>query len=856
MSNYNFGITERKWQQIWEKNNNFKTGEVSKSKKYYVLEMFMYPSGKIHMGHVRNYTLGDVIARYKMLQGFSVLHPMGFDAFGLPAENAAFERKIHPKDWTYQNMGYMKQQLKSFGFSYDWDKEVITCAPEYYKHQQKLFIEMYKKGLIYRKESVVNWDPVDNCVLSNEQVIDGKGWRSGAEVQKKSLKQWFLAITKYQDELLDELEKLDRWPEKVKMMQKNWIGKSYGANINFKCTDGSGEIKIFSTRPETIYGAVSVAVAHDHPIAIAAAKRDTKIAKFVEKCKRGGTSTAELETQRKEGIFTGVSVEHPFKKGETLPVYVANFVLGNYGTGAIFCTPAHDARDYDFAVAMNLPIIEVIDVSVVENPQNMPLHALDKDLGRMKNSGLLDGLSPKEAREKIIEIIEKEGFGTKEVCFKLRDWGVSRQRYWGCPIPMINCSNCGEVPVDLKDLPVELPYDVSFDKVGNPLEHHAEWKKCKCPKCGADAVRDTDTMDTFVDSSWYYARFVDPKNSENLFDKNLVDSWLPVDQYIGGIEHAILHLLYARFMFKILRDFGYHTYSEPFTNLLTQGMVCHPIYKNDKGEYVMPEDVTENKDGSLTDKDGNKVSVLKSQKMSKSKKNVVDPDQITSDYGVDTVRLFILSDVPPEKDLDWSEENLDGCYKFTNRIFRFVEDFVAEYKDVVEISDIDSIKGAERQLMIDLHKTIKNITYSYEKMMLNKVVAYLRDFMNTLYSAMHNSLDAGVIKYALRNFLIMLSPCMPHIADECSEMIGAIPASNNTGNFPCYDEKLIEDELIQLPIQINGKVRAVLAVKKDLTGDPLIDFILSNDTVKKYVMDKARIKKTIIVPGKIVNLIV
>lgn len=855
MSNYNFKITEKKWQKYWEDKQLFKTNISSHSKKYYVLEMFMYPSGKIHMGHVRNYTIGDVVARYKRLQGFNVLHPMGFDAFGLPAENAAFEHKIHPKDWTYKNMETMKTQLKAFGFSYDWSTEIATCSPDYYKHQQRLFIEMYNKGLVYKKDSVVNWDPVDNCVLSNEQVIDGKGWRSGAVVEKKHLQQWFFKITQYQEELLQDLDLLNGWPEKVKTMQSNWIGKSYGAVIKFKCIGKGDVIEVFSTRPETIFGAVCIAISTDHAVALVLSLENDAINKFIKKYSTGGTSNAVLETQEKDGIFTGLYVEHPFIKGKQLPVYIANFVLGNYGKGAIFCTPAHDKRDYEFAETMNLPVIDVISVPKDSNPQNMPLYELDSDLGTMINSDFLNGLNVKDARKLVIEKFEETNTGSRKIFYKLRDWGISRQRYWGCPIPIITCPKCGDVPVNVEDLPVELPYNVSFDVIGNPLSLAEDWYKCRCPKCGGEAKRDTDTMDTFVDSSWYYARFVDSKNVIDPFNKSCAEKWLPVNQYVGGIEHAVLHLLYARFFFKVLRDLGYHKCDEPFVNLLTQGMVCHPIYKNEKGDYIFPCDVQIDGNGDYLDKDGNKVIVLKSQKMSKSKKNVIDPDKIINDYGVDTVRVFILSDVPPEKDLDWSEENLDGCYKFVNRVYRLVEDF-RNFHDVSGVIDIKNLNPNEKRLLIVLHKAMKNIKYSYDNLLLNKVVAFIRELVNTIYEAVNSNVDANVIKYTLRNLLIMMSPIMPHLADECSEMLGYKAVTECNEQFPEYDNSLIDDNVIQLPVQVNGKMRALVNVKKGLSNDEIIDVILQSGLIEKYVNDKTMIKKAIIIPGKIVNLII
>ena len=666
MKRYNFRETEQKWQQKWSEAKTFQVFENNDLPKYYVLEMFPYPSGRIHMGHVRNYTLGDLLARYKKACGFNVMHPMGWDAFGLPAENAAFERNIHPAKWTDQNISTMREQLKAMGLSYDWDRELSTCDPEYYKHEQKMFLDFVKNNLAYRKESWVNWDPVENTVLANEQVIDGKGWRSGAPVEKRLLSQWFLKITEYSDDLLKSIETLERWPDKVKLMQHNWIGRSEGATIFFNINGHDDRLEVFTTRPDTIFGASFCAIAANHPIASSLGEADAKLQDFISECNKLSTSEADIETAEKRGYDTGLKVAHPFLDGCELPIYVANFVLMDYGTGAIFGCPAHDQRDLDFALTYNLPVLPVV-LPKNESADEFQINKVAyTGPGCIINSGFLDGLEIEEAKKAVIDALEAKGAGNKKTTYRLRDWGVSRQRYWGCPIPIIHCEDCGIVPVPDEDLPVLLPENVDFEKVGNPLENHPSWKFTKCPSCERDALRETDTFDTFFESSWYFNRFCDAKG-EVAFDQKSAQYWLPVDQYIGGVEHAVLHLLYSRFFTRALRKCGYLNIDEPFDGLMTQGMVCHETYKDSTG-WLFPNQVTKNEAGEFVNSETNENVVLgRVEKMSKSKRNVVDPEAIIESYGADTARLFMLSDSPPERDLEWTEAGVDGAWRYLNK---------------------------------------------------------------------------------------------------------------------------------------------------------------------------------------------
>lgn len=847
---YNFSVIEPKWQHFWMKNKSFRSVFDSKKPKCYVLEMFMYPSGKVHIGHVRNYTIGDIIARFKRACGFSVLHPVGWDAFGLPAENAALQNKSHPKDWTYQNISAMKKQILSLGFSYDWDREFATCDEKYYAFQQKIFLDMYKKGFIYRKESAINWDPVDRCVLANEQVIDGRGWRSNAIVEKKMLSQWFIKITDFVEELLSGIDNLDGWPEKVRTMQSNWIGKSEGCTIKFKSNCGE-DFEIFTTRPETIFGATYLAISPDHKLSKKLSEENEKIKAFLEEIKTVETSQEFLDKQEKLGIDTGFTVEHPFLK-KKLPVFIANFVLMDYGTGAIFATPAHDERDHEFAEKYQLPIIEVISLDEDARPY-------DSD-GTMINSDFLNGMRVSEARAAVINKISDLQLGNREKFFKLRDWGVSRQRYWGCPIPMVHCEKCGIVPMNELDLPVLLPNDVSFEKPGNPLDHHKTWKNAICPQCGGIAVRETDTLDTFVDSSWYFLRFcTDDSKNPNLLTSKDIEQWMPVDQYIGGVEHAILHLLYARFFTKALAECGHTKIREPFKNLFTQGMVCNFTYKLENGDWVFPEQVQKNSNGDYEMiETGEKIIVGRSEKMSKSKKNVVDPDIIVKTYGADALRLFVVSDTPAEKDFPWSDEGLEGCWRFINRVWRlfvFLKSHGVNSDECAEKINIENLDVNVQKMYKDFHLAIKNVTDSFNDRSMNKAVAYIRELVNSIYACLDDvQNNKGVFSVVVRDLIKLLAPISPHICEEAWSMFGfdKIVADHN---WPNYEEKCLHVSTINLPIQVNGKLRGTIDVHTDDTEDIIFEKALTVSTVQNAINDKP-LKKKIFIKGKIVNFVV
>lgn len=852
---YNFSVVEKKWQQFWKENKTFKSSFDAKKPKCYVLEMFMYPSGKVHIGHVRNYTIGDIISRFKRANGFSVLHPVGWDAFGLPAENAALKNKRHPKEWTYQNIQTMKKQIEALGFSYDWEREFATCDEEYYAYQQKIFLEFYKKGLIYRKESEVNWDPVDQCVLANEQVIDGKGWRSGAVVEKKMLSQWFIKITAFAEELLSEIDNLDGWPEKVRTMQRNWIGKSEGCSIKFKSSIGE-DIIVFSTRPETIFGATFVALSPGHEISKKLAEKDEKIKEFLESVKAGSTSVEAREKQDKLGIDTGITVNHPFLD-KKLPVFIANFVLMDYGTGAIFATPAHDERDYDFAKKYNLPIIKIIEADEnVEGGAELP-YTGD---GVIIESDFLNGLRVAEAKKRGIDKLCEMGIGERKVFYKLRDWGVSRQRYWGCPIPIVHCEKCGIVPLPEGALPVLLPEDVSFDKIGNPLDFHPTWKDVTCPICGGKAHRETDTLDTFVDSSWYFLRFCvdDPKNPNLLSEKDIAE-WMPVDQYIGGVEHAILHLLYARFFTKALAECGFTNIREPFKNLFTQGMVCNNTYKLENGEWQFPYQVKKNDNGSYElIETGEKVIVGRTEKMSKSKKNIVDPDEIISTYGTDALRLFVVSDTPPERDFPWSDDGLEGCWRFMNRLWRlfvYVQSKGVCFAKCSEKIEFEKLRENIQKMYKDYHLTIKNVTEALEARAMNKAVAYIRELVNVLYANLDDiENNLSVFSIVIRDLIKMLAPISPYICEEVWQMLGFVGLVSES-QWPQYDAKYITVEMINLPIQVNGKLRGAIDVKVDENEDAIFEKALGVHTVQNAIAGKT-IRKKVFVKGKIVNFVV
>jgi len=855
---YNVRETEAKWQKIWEERQSFLATEDASRPKYYVLEMFPYPSGRIHMGHVRNYTLGDVVARYKKAKGFNVLHPMGWDAFGLPAENAAIQNNVHPAKWTRENIAAMRDQLKTMGLSYDWTREVATCEPEYYQHEQRMFLDFLKAGLVYRKESWVNWDPEENTVLANEQVIDGRGWRSGALVEKRLLSQWFLKITDYAEDLLQGLKGLDRWPERVRIMQENWIGRSEGARLVFQLKDRADSLEIFTTRPDTLFGAKFVAIAANHPLSLELSKNNPALADFIGECNRMGTSEAALETAEKKGFDTGLKAVHPFDPAQTVPVYVANFVLMDYGTGAIFGCPAHDQRDLDFALKYNL------GYSVVVQPAGQSVEeaaaaiaesktALDGD-GKLVNSGFLDGLPVTEAKSAAIARIEELGIGSRTVNYRLRDWGVSRQRYWGCPIPVIHCEACGVVPVPEADLPVRLPDDVTFDKPGNPLAHHPTWKQTPCPCCGKPARRETDTFDTFFESSWYFARYASPHETSRGFTAEAANHWLPVDQYIGGIEHAVLHLLYSRFFTRALKTCGYLSVEEPFAGLLTQGMICHETYKSSEGKWLFPSDVEKTADGSLIETaTGKPVSLGRSEKMSKSKKNVVDPAGIISTYGADTARLFMLSDSPPERDLDWTEAGIDGAYRYVNRLWRMV---VAPQ---IELPAIGTPKPAafgpaSEKLRRQTHKTIAQVAEDLDRFHFNKAVARLRELTNALAELPASDEGAAwALREGLESLVTLINPMMPHLAEELWAELGHSTLLVNTP-WPVAEAALLVEDSVTVAVQVNGKLRGTVDLPKDAPQDVAQAAALALPAIAALLDGKAP-KKVIVVPNRIVNVV-
>ncbi len=871
---YNPRDAEPRWQQKWNEAKVFETDNSDPREKYYVLEMFPYPSGRIHMGHVRNYAMGDVVARYKRARGYNVLHPMGWDAFGMPAENAAMERGVHPASWTYQNIASMKSQLKAMGLSLDWSREFATCDVAYYQHQQHLFLDFLEKGLVYRKQSKVNWDPVDNTVLANEQVIDGRGWRSGALVEQRELTQWFFKITDFSQDLLEALDTLDQWPEKVRLMQKNWIGRSEGMMLRWEIVQetapaGETEIEVYTTRPDTLFGASFLAIAADHPLAKDAAGKNPAIDAFCEECRRAGTSLAALETAEKKGIDTGIRVKHPLDPSWELPVYVANFVLMDYGTGAIFGCPSGDQRDLDFARKYDLPVVPVVmpadDDAATFSVGDV---AYDGD-GVMINSRFLDGKSTTEAFEIVADRLSSMTLGNapqgeRRVNFRLRDWGISRQRYWGCPIPVIHCDDCGVVPVPKKDLPVQLPEDVTFDQPGNPLDRHPTWRHVACPQCAKDARRETDTMDTFVDSSWYFTRFTAPWESKPT-DQSAANRWLPVDQYIGGIEHAILHLLYSRFFTRAMRETGHVDAKEPFKGLFTQGMVVHETYSRGTGmgrEWVAPADIRiEELDGKRRAyhlSSGEEVAIGSIEKMSKSKKNVVDPDDIIASYGADTARFFVLSDSPPERDVIWSEAGVEGAHRFTQRLWRLIAEASDKLRDVAPTPAKDGEAQAISQIA---HKTLKAVQNDYDRLWFNKAVARIYELVNALASPL-TRVAAGegdtayraAVRDAAEILIQLVAPMTPHLAEECWAALGNGGLLAHT-DWPRYDETLVVENDVILPVQINGKKRAELTISRDADQNAVTEGVLALDDVKKALNGQTP-KKIIVVPQRIVNIVV
>ena len=866
---HDFAAAEPRWQAEWERRGCFAVPDVPppEARKYYVLEMFPYPSGKIHMGHVRNYTLGDVVARYKRARGHLVLHPMGWDAFGLPAENAARERGVHPGRWTYDNIAAMRAELKRMGLSLDWAREFATCDAEYYGRQQALFLDFLEAGLVERKESWVNWDPVDGTVLANEQVIDGRGWRSGAPVEKRLLSQWFFSITKYAEDLLGALDGLDRWPERVRLMQANWIGRSEGARIRFRLTeevDGVSEVEVFTTRPDTLFGMSFLAVAAEHPLAQAAAARDPAAAAFVAECRRMGTSEAAIEQAEKRGHDTGFRVAHPFLEGASFPVWIANFVLTEYGTGAIFGCPGHDQRDLEFARQYGLPVLPVV-LPPGADPAAFALGGTAyTDDGTIFRSGFLDGLDVPAAKRRAIEELERTGQGTGVVNWRLRDWGVSRQRYWGCPIPAIHCESCGVVPVPKGQLPVRLPEDVDFSRPGNPLDHHPSWRHVDCPRCGAPARRETDTFDTFVDSSWYFARFCSPR-AEAPVTPEAVDAWLPVDQYIGGIEHAILHLLYSRFFARGMRDTGHLRIAEPFAGLFTQGMVTHESYRSADGRWLYPEEVeiSLGPDGTrgavLKGSAGEPVSIGRVEAMSKSRRNTVDPGAIIDRYGSDTARWFILSDNPPERDMEWTEAGVAGAFRFTQRLYRLVA--AAAPGLPPPGASAGGAEGAARRLRQATHRTIAAVTEALETFAFNVAVARIHEFANTASDAEAGALGAGGMDAARREALEAIArlsaPMMPHLAEELWSLLRPGGEAGLVAELPWpeADPALLRAETLTLAVQVLGKLRGTIEVPADADEATVLAAAEAEENVRRAIGGRT-IRKRIHVPGRVVNFVV
>ena len=865
---YNAREAEPRWQKIWDQREIFKTKNDDPRPKYYVLEMFPYPSGRIHMGHVRNYTMGDVVARYKRAKGHNVLHPMGWDAFGMPAENAAMQNKVHPKKWTYENIDTMKKQLKSMGLSLDWSREIATCDPSYYRHQQKMFLDFWKAGLVERKISKVNWDPVDMTVLANEQVIDGKGWRSGAEVEQRELTQWFFKITDYSQELLDALDTLDRWPEKVRLMQKNWIGRSEGLLCRFMLTKPEGEfseVEVFTTRHDTLFGASFVAISPDHPIAKAIAARDPKAVAFIDECKKIGTAQEAIDKAEKLGFDTGLRAKHPFDETWQLPVYIANFVLMDYGTGAIFGCPAHDQRDLDFARKYGLPVLPVV-VPEGSDPATFKVgdEAYVED-GRIANSRFLDGMTVEQAKQEVAGRLEKQSIGNRPVAqrrvqFRLRDWGISRQRYWGCPIPMIHCEKCGVVPEKDANLPVTLPEDIEFDRPGNPLDRHPTWTKVSCPQCGGSARRETDTMDTFVDSSWYFLRFTAP-DAPTPTDLKAAQHWMPVDQYIGGVEHAILHLLYSRFFTRAMKKTHHANIDEPFKGLFTQGMVVHETYQKKDGTFVSPAEVKIELDGdkrkAVLLSDGEPVTIGPIEKMSKSKRNTVDPDDIMETYGADVARWFMLSDSPPERDVEWTEDRVQGASRFVQRLYRIANELAAigAKPGTTKPAQFSDAATSVRKAA---HQALARVGEDIEKLRFNRCVAHIYEAANAIGTAADaNKNPSPDMAWAFREaaeILIRISaPMMPHLAEECWAALGHQNLIAEQP-WPAVEAGLLVEDTITLPVQINGKKRADVTVSRDAAPAEVEKAVLALDAVQSALGGKSP-KRIVVVPQRIVNVV-
>ncbi|HRF08100.1 MAG TPA: leucine--tRNA ligase [Xanthobacteraceae bacterium] len=865
---YNAREAEPRWQKIWDEREIFATKNDDPRPKYYVLEMFPYPSGRIHMGHVRNYTMGDVVARYYRAKGRNVLHPMGWDAFGMPAENAAMQNKVHPKKWTYENIATMKKQLKSMGLSLDWSREIATCDPSYYRHQQKMFLDFWKAGLVERKVSKVNWDPVDMTVLANEQVIDGKGWRSGAEVEQRELTQWFFKITDYSQDLLDALDTLERWPEKVRLMQKNWIGRSEGLLCRFMLAKPEGEhseVEVFTTRPDTLFGASFVAISPDHPMAKTIAAKNPAAARFIEECKKIGTAQEAIDKAEKLGFDTGLRAQHPFDDAWELPVYIANFVLMEYGTGAIFGCPAHDERDLDFARKYGLPVLPVV-IPEDADPKTFEIgdEAYVED-GKLANSRFLDGMTIEEAKEEVAKRLEKETRGNRPVAqrqvqFRLRDWGISRQRYWGCPIPVIHCEKCGVVPEKDANLPVTLPEDIEFDRPGNPLDRHPTWTKVSCPQCGGNARRETDTMDTFVDSSWYFLRFTAP-DANTPTDLKAADYWMPVDQYIGGVEHAILHLLYSRFFTRAMQKTGHANIDEPFKGLFTQGMVVHETYQKPDGSFASPAEIRIETHGDKRTatllSNGEPIIIGPIEKMSKSKRNTVDPDDIVETYGADVARWFMISDSPPERDVEWTEDRVQGASRFVQRLYRIAN----------ELAEIGAKPGEARPAEFSdtatavrkaAHVALARVGEDIEKLRFNRCVAHIYEAANAIGAAADaNKTPAPDLAWAFREaaeiLLRITAPMMPHLTEECWAALGHKRLIAEEP-WPEVEAALLVEDTITLPVQVNGKKRADVTVSRDAPASEVEKAVLALDAVQAVLAGKAP-KRIVVVPQRIVNVV-
>jgi leucyl-tRNA synthetase len=881
---YNARAAEIHWQQVWDTQKVFATRNQDPRPKYYVLEMFPYPSGRIHMGHVRNYTMGDVVARYKRARGFNVLHPMGWDAFGLPAENAAVANKVHPRSWTYHNIATMKAQLKSMGLSLDWSREIATCDPAYYKHQQKMFLDFLAAGLVERKQSKVNWDPVDQTVLANEQVIEGRGWRSGAPVEQRELTQWFFKITRFSEDLLTAIDRLDRWPEKVRLMQRNWIGRSEGLQIRFALDaattpDGESELDVYTTRPDTIFGVKFMALSPDHPLALSAAARNPALASFIAECKRSGTAQELVDKAEKLGFDTAIKAIHPFDPAWKLPVFVANFVVMEYGTGAIYGTPAHDQRDLDFSNKYGLGNTPVV-CPEGQDPQTFVITEAAYDGGgRMINSRFLDGLTIADAQAEVAKRLERQLRGNqpvaqRQVNYRLRDWGISRQRYWGCPIPVLHCAACGDVAVAEADLPVKLPDDVEFDRPGNPLDRHPTWKHVVCPRCGGNAIRETDTMDTFVDSSWYFARFTDPWIASQPTDRTAVDAWLPVDQYIGGIEHAILHLLYSRFFTRAMHATGHAGIDEPFAGLFTQGMVVHETYRTANGVLASPAEVKIEGAGdarrAVLLATGEPVAIGPIEKMSKSKRNTVDPDDIIGTFGADTARWFMLSDSPPERDVIWTEEGVQGAWRFVQRLWRLINE-AAEFSRGAPSDRPAAFSQTALAVRKIAHGALARVSEDIERLRFNVCLAHIHEFARSLSLVLTDSAKpvAPDLKFAVREaaqiIVQLFHPMMPHLAEECWAALGrsgsAMLSPRHEGRtlladqpWPSLESDLLVEDTVTLPVQVNGKKRADVTVARDARNVDIEACVLALDPIKRALGGKPP-RKVIIVPQRIVNVV-